>query len=473
MAYSSITNPGDYFNTVLYTGNGGTQSITGVGFQPDYVWLKERASDAVDHKNVDSVRGANKKLESNTNEVEGTATTTVTSFDCDGFSLGSSGATNGSSDTYVSWNWLAGGTAPTQTYTVKVVSDSGNKYRFDDFGTSAVTLDLQEGGTYTFDQSDSSNSGHPLRFSTTSDGTHGGGSEYTTNVTTTGTPGSSGAQTVITVAASAPTLYYYCTQHSGMGGQANTNSLFGSSNFAGSYQSLVSANTTAGFSIVTYSGTGSNATVGHGLGVAPSWIMVKEKTGSVNDWAVYAKAIGIGMSSPDPETDYLILNENNARADSNTVWNDTAPTSSVFSIGTGSTTNRSGSTYVAYCFSDVKGYSKFGGYTGNGNANGTFIYTGFKPAWIMVKVTNDGDNWHIIDNKRNPFNAMDSHLFANLNTVETTTSSYNFDMLSNGFKPRSTNNAFNASTKPYVYMAFAENPFVANDSGTVVPSTAG
>ena len=127
---------------------------------------------------------------------------------------------------------------------------------------------------------------------------------------------------------------------------------------------------------------------------------------------------------------------------------------------------------MAYCFSDVKGYSKFGGYTGNGNANGTFIYTGFKPAFVMVKVTNDGDNWHIIDNKRNPFNAMDSHLFANLNTVETTTSSYNFDMLSNGFKPRSTNNAFNASGKPYVYMAFAENPFVANDSGTVVPSTA-
>jgi len=464
MAYSSITNPGDYFNTVLYTGNGGTQSITGVGFQPDYVWLKERASDAVDHKNVDSVRGATKKLESNTNEVEGTASTTVTSFDSDGFSLGSSGATNESGDTYVSWNWLAGGTAPAITYVVKVVSDSGNKYRFDDFGTSAVTLELQEGGTYTFDQSDSSNSGHPLRFYTASDKT---GGEYTTGVTTTGTPGSSGAQTVITVAASAPTLYYQCSNHAGMGGQANTNSLFGSSNFAGSYQSLVSANTTAGFSIVTYSGTGSNATVGHGLGAIPEVMLVKERTGSANDWAVYHH-----KNTSAPETDYLILNENNATADGNTTWNDTAPTSTVFSIGTGSTTNRSGSTYVAYCFVGKKGYCKFGGYTGNGNANGTFVYTGFKPAWVMVKVTNDGDNWHIIDNKRDPFNSMDSHLFANLNTVETTTSSYDFDMLSNGFKPRSTNNAFNASTKPYVYMAFAENPFVANDSGTVVPSTA-
>ena len=464
MAYSSITNPGDYFNTVLYTGNGGTQSITGVGFQPDYVWLKERASDAVDHKNVDSVRGATKKLESNTNEVEGTATTTVTSFDSDGFSLGSSGATNENSDTYVSWNWLAGGTAPAVTYVVKVVSDSGNKYRFDDFGTSAVTLELQEGGTYTFDQSDSSNATHPLRFYTAADKT---GGEYTTGVTTTGTPGSSGAQTVITVAASAPTLYYQCSSHSGMGGQANTNSTFGSSNFAGSYQSLVSVNTTAGFSIVTYSGTGSNATVGHGLGAIPEVMLVKERTGSANDWAVYHH-----KNTSAPETDYLILNETNATADGNTVWNDTAPTSSVFSIGTGSTTNRSGSTYVAYCFVGKQGYSKFGGYTGNGNANGTFIYTGFKPAWVMVKVTNDGDNWHIIDNKRDPFNTMDSHLFANQNYVEVTDASYYFDMLSNGFKPRSTNNAFNASGKPYVYMAFAENPFVANDSGTVVPSTA-
>jgi len=464
MAYSSITNPGDYFNTVLYTGNGGTQSITGVGFQPDYVWLKERASDAVDHKNVDSVRGATKKLESNTNEVEGTATTTVTSFDSDGFSLGSSGATNENSDTYVSWNWLAGGTAPAVTYVVKVVSDSGNKYRFDDFGTSAVTLELQEGGTYTFDQSDSSNATHPLRFYTAADKT---GGEYTTGVTTTGTPGSSGAQTVITVAASAPTLYYQCSSHSGMGGQANTNSTFGSSNFAGSYQSLVSVNTTAGFSIVTYSGTGSNATVGHGLGAIPEVMLVKERTGSANDWAVYHH-----KNTSAPETDYLILNENNATADGNTTWNDTAPTSTVFSIGTGSTTNRSGSTYVAYCFVGKQGYSKFGGYTGNGNADGAFVYTGFKPAWVMVKVTNDGDNWHIIDNKRDPFNTMDSHLFANQNYVEVTDASYYFDMLSNGFKPRSTNNAFNASGKPYVYMAFAENPFVANDSGTVVPSTA-
>ena len=174
---------------------------------------------------------------------------------------------------------------------MKVVSDSGNKYRFDDFGTSAVTLDLQEGGTYTFDQSDSSNSGHPLRFSTTSNGTHGGGSEYTTGVTTTGTPGSSGAKTVITVVASAPTLYYYCTQHSGMGGQANTNSTFGSSNFSGSIQSTVSANTTAGFSIVSYTGSGSNATIGHGLGSASDVVIIKERT-SAGEWVFGHTSLG-------------------------------------------------------------------------------------------------------------------------------------------------------------------------------------
>ena len=193
MAYTTIDKPTDYFNTVLYTGNGGTQSITGVGFQPDWIWTKGR-SGSRGHTLVDSLRGATKTLESATSSAEETHSNSITSIDSDGFSLGNRNQGNANSETFVSWNWLAGGTAPAITYSVKVVSDSGNKYRFDDFGTSAVTLDLQEGGTYTFDQSDSSNSGHPLRFSTTSNGTHGGGSEYTTGVTTTGTPGSSGAK---------------------------------------------------------------------------------------------------------------------------------------------------------------------------------------------------------------------------------------------------------------------------------------
>ena len=465
MAYSSITNPGDYFNTVLYTGNGGTQSITGVGFQPDYVWLKERASDAVDHKNVDSVRGATKKLESNTNELEGTATTTVTSFDSDGFSLGSSGATNGSSDTYVSWNWLAGGTAPAITYVVKVVSDSGNKYRFDDFGTSAVTLELQEGGTYTFDQSDSSNSGHPLRFYTAADKT---GGEYTTGVTTTGTPGSSGAQTVITVAASAPTLYYQCSSHAGMGGQANTNSTHGSSNFSGSIQSTVSVNTTAGFSVTSYTGTGSASTVGHGLSSTPELMIFKNRDRSAN-WVIYHHKL-----SATPQTSYIYFSTMGGRHSYTGFFNSTAPTSSVFSIGTDGDFNSSGEKMIGYCFNSVKGYSKFGSYTGNGNADGPFEHTGFKPAFIIIKqIGSDGENWWVYDNTRNTTNLVTKGLYPNANNAEVDysgSSQMNLDFVSNGFKLRASDGALNGSGSSYIYIAFAENPFVT--SGTKAAGTA-
>ncbi len=227
MAYTTINKSTDYFDTTLITGNGSTQNITGLGFQPDWIWMKRR--NATGHNRlIDAVRGSNKLIQSDLTNAEGTDATYVTSFNSDGWSIGTNTDINASGGTAVGWSWKAGGTAPAITYTVKVVSDSGNKYRFDDFGTSAVTLDLQEGGTYTFDQADSSNSGHPLRFYTAADKT---GGEYTTGVTTNGTPGSSGAYTRITVAASAPTLYYQCSNHAGMGGQANTNSLFGSSNF--------------------------------------------------------------------------------------------------------------------------------------------------------------------------------------------------------------------------------------------------
>ena len=382
MAYSSITKPKNFFNTVLYTGNGSTQSITGVGFQPDWVWVKGR-SVAAGHNLSDSARGINKQLQTASTAAEETLTTCVTAFDSDGFSLGSNGNVNTNSATFVAWNWLAGGTAPAITYVVKVVSDSGNKYRFDDFGTSAVTLDLQEGGTYTFDQSDSSNSGHPLRFYTASDKT---GGEYTTGVTTTGTPGSSGAQTVITVAASAPTLYYQCSNHAGMGGQANTNSTFGSSNFSGSIQSTVSAGITQGMSIVSYTGTGSAATIGHSLNAVPAWYFIKQRN-TTGGWIVYHKG-----NTSSPEKDYLRLDKTDATVD-DAIFNDTAPTSSVFSIGTNAPVNTSGGTYIAYCFADVKGYSKFGSYTGNGNADGTFCFTGFRPSFILGTRTDSAGGW--------------------------------------------------------------------------------
>ena len=461
--YTTIDNPANHFNTVLYTGNGtaigsGGNAITGVGFKPDFLWIKNRSS-ALHHGVFDVVRGTPKRLLTSSTAAEDSNAETVDSFDADGFTVGSNSNVNGSGNSLVAWNWKAGGSAPAITYSVKVVSDSGNKYRFDDFGTSAVTLDLQEGGTYTFDQSDSSNAGHPLRFSTTSNGTHGGGSEYTTGVTTTGTPGSSGAKTVITVAASAPTLYYYCTQHSGMGGQANTNSTFGSSNFSGSIQSTVSANPTAGFCICSWTGDGSDATIGHGLGAVPKMIIHKHRSGSVQ-WNVYHVGAGTGG--------YLRLDGTGAFT-SNSGFFGTAPTSSVFSPGSHSYMSGSGNDNIAYIFADVQGYLKFGTYTGNGNADGTFIYTGFKPAWVMIKRTDNAQSWQMSDNKRDTFNVVNKGLFADGNFAESSSSSYYIDYLSNGFKLKNTANWFNASGATYIYMAFAESPFV-NSNG--VPTNA-
>ena len=462
MAYTTIDKPTDYFNTKLYTGTGSSNSITGVGFQPDWIWWKHRGSATYWHNLMDSVRGASKQLYSNASDSEGTNTNGLESFDSDGFTVGSDNGANESGQNFVSWNWLAGGTAPAITYSVKVVSDSGNKYRFDDFGTSAVTLDLQEGGTYTFDQSDSSNSGHPLRFSTTSNGTHGGGSEYTTGVTTTGTPGSAGAKTVITVAASAPTLYYYCTQHSGMGGQANTNSTFGSSNFSGSIQSTVSANTTAGFSIVSYTGTGSNATIGHGLGKKPDWIIVKAYE-DAQQWAVQHSALGA--------TKGIRINTTAAAYTSSTRWNNTEPTSSVFSVGSEAEVNTNTEDHIAYCFTSIKGYSKFGSYTGNGNSDGAFVYTGFKPAFIIQKSTSINANWPIWDSTRNTSNIAHRVLNTDLSDAEYTSADgvVGIDILSNGFKMRDNNATRNQSGVNYIYIAFAESPFV-NSNG--VPTNA-
>jgi len=234
-----------------------------------------------------------------------------------------------------------------------------------------------------------------------------------------------------------------------------------SSNSNGSITSSVSANTTAGFSVVSYTGTGANATVGHGLGVAPKMFIVKNRSTATN-WHVYHH-----KNTSAPETDYLLLNTTNATADNSIVWNDTAPTSSVFSIGTTDGTNKNTSNMIAYCFAEKKGFSKFGSYTGNGNADGTFVYTGFRPAFVLFKRTNDTANWIIADNKRNNFNLVTNFLRPNLSNAEGT---YDIvDFLSNGFKGRSNDAGNNGSSDSYIYMAFAESPFV-NSNG--VPTNA-
>ena len=357
MAYTTIDKPTDYFNTVLFNGNGSTQSITGVGFQPDFVWGKARSgTDAVyNHQVFDVIRGATKHLRPNNNTAEGTLTNSLTSFDSDGFSLGNDGHMNLSGNANVAWNWLAGGSA--------------------------------------------------------------------------------------------------------------------SSNTDGSITSNVSANTTSGFSIVSYTGTGSATTVGHGLGSAPSMIIVKNRDSGTDIWTVYH----VGTDASIPQNKFMQLDDTSAVTDSTLPWNDTAPTSSVFTIGTYSSTNGSSQNMIAYCFAEKKGYSKFGSYTGNGDSsgNGPFIYTGFKPAWIMIKNASTGSSyWLMVDNKRDTFNVTTKKLYANINNGEFDDTHYNFDFLSNGFKLKSTSTTtnYNNSGDTYIYMSFAESPFVTGASG--IPTTA-
>ena len=233
------------------------------------------------------------------------------------------------------------------------------------------------------------------------------------------------------------------------------------SNTDGSITSTVQANTTAGFSIVTYTGTGSTATVGHGLGSTPDMLIFKKRSASDN-WYVYHSA-----NTSAPETDYLVLDTTDATTNFN-IWNNTAPTSSVFSISNAGV-HANGQTMVCYAFAEKQGYSKFGSYIGGGGDNRAFVYTGMKPAWLMIKRTDSSTdaNWYIVDNKRNTFNVLDLELLANSSAAE------NFriaiDFLSNGFKIRNSASGYNAAGGTYIYMAFAEHPFVSSDG---VPTTA-
>ena len=239
-----------------------------------------------------------------------------------------------------------------------------------------------------------------------------------------------------------------------MGGQANTNSTYGSSDLKGSIPSIVSTNETAGFSIGKYTGTGGLKTVGHGLGKVPAWIILKSTSHAI-DYCVYHQ-----RAASSPEDGSLTLNDAGGFDDNDNRWNDTAPTSSVFTVYSSNEVNDSGKTYVYYAFAEIEGFSKFGSYEGNNSTNGPFINTGFTPAWIIFKyVEGNGEWWWMLDSTRDTANLTTEVLYANATSVESTiSSSAGVDFLSNGFKISATNGGINTA-HTYTYMAFAESPF--------------
>ena len=475
MAYTTVDKSTTSFNSIKYTGNSSAGNITGVGLRPDWTWIKKLTDDAEDHAAFDSVRGVDTPKLLNPNAQAAVETHGnngyVSAFISDGFTVATNGSggdewqyLNHSGDTFIAWNWKAGGTAPTKTYTVKVVSDSGNKFRFDDFGTSAVTLDLQEGGTYTFDVSDSTMNSHPFVI-----GTAANSSEYSTGVTykldgvtktysqyTSGFSAATTRQLIITVPASAPALYYWCSQHSGMGGAINTNATHGSSNFDGNVQSKVSVNDTAGFSIVEWNGTTNDKTIGHGLSTVPQMIIYKNLAGGTN-WVVYHYKMSSGQ--------FMKLNLTDGQSNAN-AYHTSSPDTAKLNLAGNTAANSSGNGMVAYCFSARAGFSHFGLYKGNGSANGSFCYTGFKPAFVMCReISSNGYQWVIIDKTRNPGNGTMNWLFPDSSGVETTESTW--DLLSNGFKQRANHSYVNHSGD-HIFMAFGQSLVGSNN----IPATA-
>jgi len=348
MAYISFQ-PSDYFNTKLYTGNGGNQTITGVGFQPDWLWFKSRDSN---HSNalVDIVRGTDKALYSNS--TAGETSISAQTFNTDGFALvqdAGANSINSNGSTKVAWSWRAGG------------------------GQGSSNTDGTINTTYT------------------------------------------------------------------------------------------SANTTSGFSIIKYNGNGSNgATIGHGLGAAPKCVIIK-RTDTTSSPIFATHALGFNK--------FLYLNNGDAATTNAGPFNDTAPSSSVITLGTWNDVNNSSGTYICYAFAEKKGFSKFGEYKGNNSSDGAFIYTGFKPAFVMIKHHSVGARfWTILDNKRSSVggpNPNDKWLYANSSEAEANQASNPSDFLSNGFKLRS--NAGYTNNGSYIYMAFAEEPLVSSNN---IPATA-
>ena len=477
MAYTATDKAISFFRPYNHTGTGSSGTVTDVGFTPDMFWHKNRANNQ-GHGLIDSVRGNGNYISPNT--------TNAQLSDVGSYGITSGGFTfpngdaffNGSGNQIIFWSWLMGGTAPSQTYKVVVVSDSGNKYRFRNstdtatFGSSAVTLDLQEGGTYTFDVSDSTMNSHPFVI-----GTAANSSEYSTGVTykldgvtktysqyTSGFSSATSRQLIITVAASAPTLYYNCSVHSGMGGQINTNTGHGSSNFDGSIQSRVSHNPLTGFSLVEYTVPSSgDFTWGHGLGAMPAAIFLRGgyATDQFNTDVFHHRLSSNGIGYR------FTLNTNGQEA--------SAP--KAFKSGTNSSVVEqdyswygNGRVNIAYCFTEKRGFSSFGDWTGNGftEPGGHHIYTGFKPTAVMIKVRSGNDNHFFMFDEDRGQNGGRFYLKADTDETDTT-STDRVRLTSTGFQMSTGNDGVNGNGDSYVYWAWGQ-PIVGGPNN--VPVTA-
>ncbi len=474
---STIADGSLYFDTKLYTGNSGTQALTmsNSTMSPGFVWLKERSASG-DHELFDSIRGVHKYLESNSTNAESTSTTTLTSFDSNGFTLGSSSLVNDNNVTYAAWAWDAG----SSNTTIAAGSLNSSLYNQSDNWSSRVTGTPFSGYSVAtmFDGSASgicyANTGSSITFTPTTPITvtssiriYGAQSSSTEFIkindnAATNVPSNVGWFTPDTGTAitSLSKLEFYTTNGSyasGVGAIEIDGKLLVDASVSittPSIASTVRSSPESGFSIVTYTGGAANSTVGHGLNAEPYVIICKSRTQNSAGWDVYHRSIG--------KDKFLILNQNYAEGVYSNHWGTSGPDSTTFGVSQANYFNNHGD-MVALCFAPVEGYSAMGSYVGNGSADGPFVFTGFKTAWLMVKSSsNSGEHWLILDAARDSYNVADATIYANLNNAEAEASALGIDILSNGFKPRGTNAGTNASGYTYIYLAFASHPFASN-----------
>ena len=457
------------FNTVTYNGNGTELKVTGVGFNPDLVWVKRRDNSASYYRLIDSVRGGDKRLASNDTGGETTASTLIQSFDADGYTVGTDTGMNASGDRYVAWCWDATSDNTTGSELVTNGTFDSNTTGWTNVNSSIsganqkLNATYTSSGAYVYQEVTGLTVGQKYMLSFQSSGSNDF-IRILRNAQTEALGGTFisflGGNTITKsglnqVFFEAPTTTVYINFNVPNGGTIIIDDIsLKQVSYDGTIPSYTKTNTSTGFSIVSYTGTGATATVGHGLTSAPDIIIIKNRI-DASGWIVYNSTIG--------NTKYLALNSQvEASLDGGVYWNATSPTSSVFTVNTSNSVNGSGDGTVAYCFSEVAGYSKFGSYTGNGSASGPTVTTGFRPAFVLIKNSSSANHWLIWDNTRNPFNPINLKISPSTTTYENDPNilgglaTNTIDFTDTGFQITGTHPMTNTSGGTYIYMAFAD-----------------